>query len=84
MSPIEMLEVLAKDVYVVRPNMAKKGTTQYTHVVLAKVVVEGEEEPKMKCWAQFRSKEDAELFAQAKRKQFVTEMTLQLPNSAVG
>ncbi len=72
LSPTEMVETLARDQFIVKPNMTK--TSQYKFVVLRKEVVkkEGEkDETKMKCAAQFLTEEDAELWAQAKRKQFI-------------
>ncbi len=76
LSPTEMLEALALDQFVVRPNMSK--TTKYKFVVLRKEVTvkqEGGTEPatQMKCAAQFETEEDAQLWAQAKRKQFVAQ-----------
>jgi len=72
LSQTEMLENLALDQYVVRPNMSK--TSQFKFVVLEKEVIKQEGQPDrthMKCAAQFRTQEDATVWAQVKRKQFV-------------
>ncbi len=76
LSPTEMMETLALDMFVVRPNMSR--TSKYKFVVLRKEVVKQEgqsDETKMKCAAQFETEEDAELWAKAKRKQFIAKAT---------
>ncbi len=76
LSPTEMMETLALDMFVVRPNMSR--TSKLKFVVLRKEIIKEEGQPdttKMKCAAQFETEEDADLWAKAKRKQFIAKAT---------
>lgn len=78
--PEHVLLALVLDMYVVRPSIAKRGTSKYTHVVLEKEVIQSKnvaERIHMKCIAQFMDGEDAENFATYKRKHFLAKLMSQ-------
>lgn len=70
LSPTQMIEALAADAYVVRPNMSKTSTHKY--VVLGKILKD-DLTTGMKCIAQFQDEDDAKLFAEARRKKFIAD-----------